>query len=576
MYAGLNTTPVERLYATLLRESGPDPVLLLGAGASVKSGIPLSGEMVERAAKWTYCQTHSRKIIDPTVLRSDWLPWLLDQPWYRPEEDAVGNYSAVVEHLLQPRQNRKEFFLEMLHPGVPASAGYEHLVDLLADDVVQTLLTPNFDSVLPDLCRARQRPHYVEVVKTPSDYIKISTLPRYPQMIYMHGAVENYTDRNIIEETQRLDGGLVPIVVPFLRDHPVVVIGYRGAEPSIMRHLFMEQASAANQFRHGIYWCVRPGGIPDGLHPMVRELAELIGGNFQIVPIDGFDELMHEVWLLHQERLRGPTRVKSTATPTVQVSQPFDMRITVEARLDDLNWTDVQTRLTDYCRRMSIAVPPTIDRDWLLTELCALDLAASTDLGDVQLSNAGYLLFARQPQERLPTAKTVLRVTGEPDQILGGSVWGQLDAAMLALDEVNRPYRLKGMVSETVYPYSRLALKELLVNALVHRNYEGSDAVIIEVASDHVRIVNPGGLVDEVVRRVQDLPLQEQIERGARGIRGYRNPVIADLFIRRRSDGQSRVGPCRRREVGSGEWGAGELWPDRRESSIRGGRLSTA
>ena len=165
-----------------------------------------------------------------------------------------------------------------------------------------------------------------------------------------------------------------------------------------------------------------------------------------------------------------------------------------------------------------------------MTELCALDLAVILKNNVVQVSNAGYLMFGREPQERLKSAKTVLRVFGELDQVIGGSIWSQLDAIMLALDEVNRPYRLKGMVSETVYPYSQLALKELMVNALAHRNYEEADAVTVEIASDFIRIVNPGGLVDEVVRLVRSLPLQEQIVRGARGIRGYRNPVIADLF----------------------------------------------
>jgi len=53
----------------------PEPVLLLGAGASQKSGVPLSRSLVERAAKWAYCRAHQRAPDDPTVRRSDWQPW---------------------------------------------------------------------------------------------------------------------------------------------------------------------------------------------------------------------------------------------------------------------------------------------------------------------------------------------------------------------------------------------------------------------------------------------------------------------------------------------------------------------
>jgi len=43
--------------------------------------------------------------------------------------------------------------------------------------------------------------------------------------------------------------------VPLLESTPLIVIGYRGAEPSIMESLL--GAASGVKFRHGIYWCVR-------------------------------------------------------------------------------------------------------------------------------------------------------------------------------------------------------------------------------------------------------------------------------------------------------------------------------
>ena len=181
---------------------------------------------------------------------------------YQTDLEPADNYSATVEHLLQPREDRREFFLEVLRPGVPPSVGYERLADLMADGLIRTVLTTNFDEVLPDLCRGRNRPHHVEVVKTSADYTKLSTSPHYPQLIYTHGSVEHYTDKNLLEEVQRLEDEMVRRLVPLLRDHPLIVIGYRGAEPSLMRHLFLEQASEADGYRHGIYWCTLDGAEP--------------------------------------------------------------------------------------------------------------------------------------------------------------------------------------------------------------------------------------------------------------------------------------------------------------------------
>ena len=193
-------------------------MLLLGAGASRKSGILLSGEIVDQAARWAWCQRNGRYVSDPTVKRSDWSPWLRLHSWYDESKGSPENYSAVIEYLLQPQEERKSFFLRIIRPGVPASSGYERLVGLMADGVVRTVLTTNFDSVLPDLCLRHTRPRHLEVIKTPADYTKFSTSPPYPQVVHLHGSVEHYTDKNLVRDVQELDKPLVQQLRPLLRD----------------------------------------------------------------------------------------------------------------------------------------------------------------------------------------------------------------------------------------------------------------------------------------------------------------------------------------------------------------------
>ena len=521
-------TSVGHLYSVLTRSGGPDAILLLGAGASLKSGIPLSGELVERAAKWTYCRIFGRSTDDPTVRRSDWLPWLQGHKWYRSDVPPTDNYSTVIERLLQPRQERKEFMLRVINPNVPASEGYERLVELMAQHLVRTILTTNFDAVLPDLCSRRKRPHHVEIIKTPSDLIKFSTSPAYPQLIYLHGSIEHYSDKNLLEEVQRLDENLTEQIFPLLRDHPLVVIGYRGAEPSIMRHLLLEHATSANYYRQGIFWCTTRRSLSNGLHSLVNELSASVGGNFQVVPIDGFDELFDELWTLYQRqpRLNSPPPI-TLEGPAIS-APTFDMELLTNSSLEELDWSRVQTNIIDFCRRMGMSVPSPVTRTWLVDRLYELDLARDQD-GHPIPTKAGYLLFARNPLNRIRSAQVALHLGGEDERIFTGHLWSQLDQVIEALEEINRPFRLKGPVSEIVFPYPPLAIKELVVNALVHRSYIEPQRVVIEVESTYIRITNPGGLVDEIVRHVAQ-PLQTEIEQGKRGIKGYRNPVIADLF----------------------------------------------
>ena len=94
----IGTASLDQLLA-LFDLGRPTPVFLLGAGASVKSGVPLSGDLVEWAAKWKYCRTHHRHVEDPTVKRTDWLGWLHSHGWYDTSKRAEDNYCDVVEAL---------------------------------------------------------------------------------------------------------------------------------------------------------------------------------------------------------------------------------------------------------------------------------------------------------------------------------------------------------------------------------------------------------------------------------------------------------------------------------------------
>src|SRR5450631_4424386 len=121
----IDTLPALAITALLRKE--PTPIFLIGAGASAKSGIPISGSLVELIAKWGYCKAQDRDFGDPTLFRSDWWPWLQSQSWYRPDQSLEEQYPVAVEQVLRPKASRRSFFLQTLNPGLPVSAGYKVL-----------------------------------------------------------------------------------------------------------------------------------------------------------------------------------------------------------------------------------------------------------------------------------------------------------------------------------------------------------------------------------------------------------------------------------------------------------------
>lgn len=217
--------------AALLRRD-VKPVFLLGAGASVKSGVPLAGTLVELIGKFAYCKQKDRDPDDPTLMRSDWIRWLHALPWYRSDIPQADLYPTAVARLLRPQAVRKEFFRRILKPGVPISSGYTHLANLMSRRLIKTVLTTNFDDLAVRAVEKLPSIPEIAQIRTRDDLRQFHLNPPHPQLIYLHGSVNHFTDRNDEEETQELDLELVNTLGPLLRYHPLVVVGYRGAEGS--------------------------------------------------------------------------------------------------------------------------------------------------------------------------------------------------------------------------------------------------------------------------------------------------------------------------------------------------------
>lgn len=540
------------------QELGPDaiasllqrpakPVFLLGAGASLRSGIPLTDTLVDAIARFSYCKAHNRNPQDPTLTPSDWIRWLEKQPWHRPDQPKSSLYPLAVEHLLQPQSNRREFFARILKPDVPPSDGYRRLALLLARHSIQTILTTNFDDLVARTARATSAIAHIDEFVPGSNLDPFSINPAFPQVVYLHGSVHQYTDKNNLGQIETLDDALPPLLQPLLRDHALVVVGYRGTEPSVMRHLLISQAQRCGNYREGIYWCHLPGSNPLE-SALVAELAATINTNLQFVEISGFDELMRvlersspsagEIW-----HVQGTNRIEPADTVV------HDLRPS-GTQLADLSESLLKSKLLDYAQGMRLPPPDLSSPEQLKQVLLARNLAVR--VGDVvQPTHGGQLLFARAADMQLPQARVQVTVSGPASWVaeildqgkedlqgdstetieIVGDLWTQHDTASSLLSRVNRPFRMKGAVSQTTYPYPPLALKELLTNLLAHRDYAAQASASILIERDRITFRNPGGLVDLVQRQLEDESIQEALGGAGQPVKGYRNPVVSDFFF---------------------------------------------
>lgn len=164
-------TEVARSDASVLRVSTPgrlrsllmdasEPVLILGAGASITSGIPAAGKTVDRVARWAWCKENGRHPSDISIRRSDYWPWIASQPWYRADTDQAELYPDAIDNLLGVKSDRREFFEQLINPpNIPPSRGYVSLTQILHQGWISTVLTTNFDACLTKAAIQNNRPH---------------------------------------------------------------------------------------------------------------------------------------------------------------------------------------------------------------------------------------------------------------------------------------------------------------------------------------------------------------------------------------------------------------------------------
>ncbi len=141
---------------------------------------------------------------------------------------------------------------------------------------------------------------------------------------------------------------------------------------------------------------------------------------------------------------------------------------------------------------------------------------------------AGALLFGKGPIQWVPGAYVqFVRYDGEQlvdkplnERRFSGdllTLLRELDA-FLPLQLQSRPEASSALQEKLVQEYPTVALRELLMNAVMHRSYESTAPIRFYWFNNRVEIQSPGGLYGEA--RPENFPRQN----------AYRNPVIAEAM----------------------------------------------
>ena len=143
-------------------------------------------------------------------------------------------------------------------------------------------------------------------------------------------------------------------------------------------------------------------------------------------------------------------------------------------------------------------------------------------------TNAGAIVFARDPLAYFSGAYIqYVRFDGETlgDEVAEQKQFtGNLMTLLRELDSfvkgrfTQKPVKSTTLSEELVWDYPENALRELIVNAILHRDYQSNQPVRFYQFSDRIEIQNPGGLYGDA--RPENFP----------NVNDYRNPVIAEVM----------------------------------------------
>ena len=101
-----------------------------------------------------------------------------------------------------------------------------------------------------------------------------------------------------------------------------------------------------------------------------------------------------------------------------------------------------------------------------------------------------------------------------------GPIYQQIeDAFEFIYRHTNVGAQIKGLYRKDVYDYPPEAVRELLANAVMHRNYMDSSCIQISIFDDRIEFQNPGGIFGDL-----------SLEKVLAGYSSIRNTQIADIF----------------------------------------------
>ena len=280
----------------------PNYNVLIGAGASVSSGIRTGQDLVSEWRKDIYEILSGKEY----TTEEDSKTYLMTKEgnWY----SESNEYSSLFEKKFDLPSQRRRFVEKEVDKASP-SIGYAYLTSLVdsSDRYIDTIFTTNFDDLINEAFYQFSQTRPI-VCAHDSSIRSLGLSSSRPKIIKLHGDYLFDDIKSTLRETESLELNIKNKFIEFSKDFGLIVVGYAGHDRSIMdviNHLLKSD----DFFKNGIYWCIRKD---DYISSELRKLLWKDGVYF--VLIDGFDEFFSEM----HHKTKGPLSIKDKLSESKQ------------------------------------------------------------------------------------------------------------------------------------------------------------------------------------------------------------------------------------------------------------------
>ncbi|MCF6344981.1 MAG: tetratricopeptide repeat protein [Thiomicrorhabdus sp.] len=241
---------------------------ILGAGASVNSGIKAGGWFAEKWFK------EIKGCIDESALR-EWTNSIDDFD----DTNLAAFYTKLFDKRFETNYTLGYQELQRHMDKAKPSIGYSFLAQVLAQTANKFVITTNFDTMTEDaLFDLKDAKPLVLGHELLSGFINANS-PTRPTIVKIHRdfLFDPYNSDSQIEE---MDAQWQKALAPVLQENAMIVIGYGGNDESLMGYLEKIES------RKPIYWCCRD------INRISDRIKQLLNKNDFVIKIESFDKFM--------------------------------------------------------------------------------------------------------------------------------------------------------------------------------------------------------------------------------------------------------------------------------------------